>query len=308
MNESIENEQTHSESTNILSKHNQKREIIYLWDIWNQNPPYTLFGNCALIGYSIAALRSNFLIKSLKIMFDAGLSVNYFCEYIFLTHTHSDHSASLQFHIFSPNIKVYVPYTWKEKVDKFLEASHIISADTPFDKTNVEYQIIGIKPNDEWEIIANKKPFKINSYACDHSIDCLAYGFSEKIKYLKEEYKSLAGNELGKLRKNGIIIEDYKYIPRFIYIGDTTEEVLKKNTNIFMYPIIIIECTFLLEEDLNQARETKHCHWITLRPYIIEHPECMFILYHFSQRYKPNEIEEFFKINHLNNIYPWISK
>ena len=70
---------------------------------------------------------------------------------------------------------------------------------------------------------------------------------------------------MGELRKAGVHIENFVYKARFIYIGDTTERVFEMNPEIFEYKSIIVECTFLYDEDIEQAKATKHCHWRNLR-------------------------------------------
>ncbi len=87
------------------------------------------------------------------------------------------------------------------------------------------------------------------------------------------------------------------------------------NPEIFQYPDIIVECTFLginevtEGDDLKQADKTKHCHWERLRPLIQANRNCRFILYHFSQRYKARDIEAFFKDpkNQEPNVVAWVN-
>lgn len=69
----------------------------------------------------------------------------------------------------------------------------------------------------------------------------------------------------------------------------------------------MVECTFLLDEDISNAEKTKHIHWINLRPIIVEHPENIFILYHFSKRYNGEVVRDFFSNVGIDNIIPWIS-
>ena len=80
-----------------------------------------------------------------------------------------------------------------------------------------------------------------------------------------------------------------------------------ENQDIFKYKVIMIECNFILDEHLDKAKETQHIHWSQLKPIIESHPNNKFILYHFSLRYKPSIIEDFFK-DKPSNCYPWISK
>ena len=195
-----------------------------------------------------------------------------------------------------------------EKVTRYLLASFEIGCEIPFESEVAAYEVIGVAPRAEFDIIHNGKKHKVVTYDNDHSVPCRSYGISEQTKALKQEYRGLEGKELGKLRKSGVAIEEFFWTRRFVYIGDTTERVFELNPDLFEYKSIIIECTFLEDDDLEQAQMTKHCHWRTLRPIIEAHPEIQFVLYHFSMRYKPQEIVDFFKEggeNYLSNVHPW---
>ena len=84
-----------------------------------------------------------------------------------------------------------------------------------------------------------------------------------------------------------------------MYLGDTSATILE-NDEIYKYPCIFIECTFLLDDEYDRSKEVKHMHWRDLNPTVVGHPSCVFYLYHFSQRYKKEEIISFF----LNYSYP----
>lgn len=295
------------QSDNIICQETSNdNSTLYMWNVWNQHLPYNLYAEHNLQGYSWAAHRTTFIIKSLNVQFDAGLSLTTRCENIFITHFHGDHVGSLRFDITNPKIKLFISETHVEKVKKFLIAQYTMT-DVYFTEDMFKFSIIGVKEGLTHELMLGSKKFVMTVYKCDHSIDCFAYGFAEIVRSLKDEFKGLSGKELGNLRKSGTIIEEYKSMPRFIYVGDTSETVYENNPIIFEYPIIIAECTFLHVDHLESAKATKHSHYLTLVPYIKMHPECKFILYHFSLRYKPKQIKEFFETNVSQNVYPWIS-
>lgn len=283
-----------------------ENSTLYMWNVWNQHQPYNLYAEHNLQGYSWAAHRTTFIIKSLDLQFDAGLSLTTRCENIFITHFHGDHVGSLRFDITNPRIKLFISETHLEKVKQFLIAQYTMT-DVYFTEDMFKFSIIGVKAGDSHELVLGGKKFVMRVYKCDHSVECFAYGFEEIVRSLKPEFKGVSGKELGQLRKEGKSIEEYKPVPRFIYVGDTSELVYENNPDIFKYPIIIAECTFLYDVHIEPAVSTKHTHYSTLRPYIEAHPECKFILYHFSLRYKPKQIKEFFETNALQNVYPWIS-
>ena len=121
------------------------------------------------------------------------------------------------------------------------------------------------------------KPYQVHVYENDHSVPCRSFGFHEFTKSLKDEYRSLEGKKLGDLRRSGVQIENFVYKARFIYIGDTSEGIFEMNPEIFDYKSIIVECTFLYDEDIEQAIATKHCHWKNLR-WIFSDNFCSFFL------------------------------
>jgi ribonuclease BN (tRNA processing enzyme) len=55
----------------------------------------------------------------------------------------------------------------------------------------------------------------------------------------------------------------------------------------------VVECTFLEPCDELAAAQKKHMHWRHLRPVVEAWSECEFVLTHFSQRYRYEEVERF---------------
>jgi ribonuclease Z len=114
---------------------------------------------------------------------------------------------------------------------------------------------------------------------------------------LKEEYTKLNGKEIGELRKKGVEINYDLKSKMFVYLGDTSKEIFddKEWEKIVEYPTIIIECTFILKEEREQAIKTHHIHWDFIEPVVEKYNKNTFILIHFSQRYDKSEIKNFLK-------------
>jgi len=100
---------------------------------------------------------------------------------------------------------------------------------------------------------------------------------------------------------------------KFSYVLDTGIEIFEKNPFLLEYPVAIVECTFLLDnnDELEQAIKKKHIHWNQLKPYVVQNPNVLFILVHFSQRYSDSQIKTFFnKViaeDNISNIHPWLT-
>ena len=284
-----------------------------LWRVWEQHETIKLDGhNNYLTGYSWAALRTNFYVGRLS--FDAGLSSNKVSDYIFVTHGHSDHTASLYFHTLQESHQIiYVPIEIEESIKIMLSATFNVSNyDIQFDPNAVSYTVVGVRPGDVLEIKHNGIKHNVHVYENYHTVPCRSYGVQEIKRTLKSEYKIYVeehrAKELGELRKAGIQLEEFVSIPRFVYVGDTNEDVFTMNPELFDYADIIVECTFLEDEDIEQADKTKHCHWSRLKHIIRSHPDNNFILYHFSCRYTVQEIDSFFRVdgpNYFQNCHIW---
>jgi ribonuclease Z len=281
----------------------------YLWSVWNLRNDYELNKNYKLNGYSIAAFRTNFMIKSLNIMFDAGLSSPLSFENIFITHGHCDHTASINFHIYNANkiVNIYMPNELIDNMGNFLKYSMQLSTLKTFDESKVEYKLIGVKENDNFDIYINKKRFNISIFNCYHNIPCVGYGISEYKNKLKEEYVGMKKEDIMELKKKNIVFTEEVLDNFIVYLGDTTEKVFENN-EIFKYTNIMVECTFILESDYEQSIQTSHIHWLKLKEIIKNNPKNIFILYHFSRRYKKSFLLEFFENikEEYGNIIAWI--
>jgi ribonuclease BN (tRNA processing enzyme) len=155
-------------------------------------------------------------------------------------------------------------------------------------------------------------PIEIRGIVCVHSQITLGYGFIELRSILKDEYIyynegkkccKLSSEELTTLKKTNKINEymQIKYVQLFAFLCDTNHMVFD---NISMdYPIIIIECTFFKDNDINKAKKKKHMHWKHLETYVKKYTNIQFKLIHFSEKYSINDLCNFKKqISSYNNV------
>ena len=321
-----ENSKKEKKQNPKLEKEKEKNpdDSIALWKIWTTHPPITLNSTSySLMGYSIAALRTNFYIKELGLMLDAGLSIaKVTINHMLITHCHSDHIATLPFHIYSykenEKIKIYIPKGIEKHIKDFIEITYLLSSHTFPEEEGIKredlylynfYELIIVEPGMILDINIKKSNFGLEIFKCYHQVPCVGYGIFEKRKKLKEEYSNLQGKEIGNLRKKGIEI-NYEYQFKFLcYLGDTSKDIFNNEQweKIIQYKNIIIECTFIKDDDLEQADKTFHIHWKFIEPIIDKYKDNIFILIHFSQRYDTSELIEFFNEKNRSNVIPWIN-
>lgn len=266
-----------------------------------------------IVGYSRACYRTGFYIRHLDMMIDAGPQKSGNPKTILITHCHGDHIANIPFTLIRRDTDELVDKTTifvHEKSTKRLNdyINSMFSANYSVDFKECVANYVNVIGGMNFDYSTNRTNINIEVFACTHDVPTVAYGISTIKKLLKEEYISLKGDNKAfvELKKRGVEITNTVRQPNIVFVWDTTIYVLKNNPSILSYPVIMIECTFLYEDDYDLSIKKKHIHWKSLKPYVVENPDKTFVLVHFSLRYTESEIYLFFKKEGLHNVKPWL--
>lgn len=271
-----------------------------------------------LSGYSRSAYRTGFYVGGLDIMLDGGPQSFQTPDHIFITHTHGDHIAELPFTMIkdtndmSNKITVYCPDVAEKHVRDYIMQLHNTNSMSDTSAiAHLYYNLVPI-PQDRTlkRVIIKKQPMLLETVGADHSIPTVVYGLSVIKSKLNPIYQGLSGAEIGALRKNGTNVSIEVTEKKFCYVLDTSIKVFEYHPFLLEYPIIIVECTFIFDDEIEHANDKKHIHWQHLKPYVEQNSDKLFILTHFSMRYKDLEIKEFFAAvtaSGITNIYPWLT-
>lgn len=242
-------------------------------------------------------------------MLDAGPDSTWSPQHIFVTHTHLDHVISLPFLLLGSALRpdVYGPTKAEQFIKNHIGATVSLNA---VSKINPDSMLTyhPMDPRTSLEIDANKTKLIVETFRCHHSVPTVGYGFSVVRDKLKKDYHGMEGRELKRRRLDGETITEPVATKKFAYVCDSTIAVVETNPSILEYPVIFIECTFLLKDELELTKKKKHIHWQHLKPYVRQFPNITFILIHFSQRYRDKEIVAFFRQpeNCFANVLPWV--
>jgi len=236
-----------------------------------------------LSGASEAARHTGFFVPELGICLDAGVPTDNISEHVFISHGHWDHVRNLPCLVRdSPTkLNVYIPGVFTDSITNFIQ--HSLGHELNWNLVSMNYtdckMITVINRTTSEKIVLKIEPFK-----CTHSCPCIGYGFIK------------------------LDLETDTDVPLFCFLGDTDHKVMSNEyAKLIKYQTIIVECTFFEPENKKDAKKDKHMYWDNLIPFIRSHPEIKFILYHFSCRYKPQEIITFFTKCGFSNVVPFVN-
>lgn len=239
-------------------------------------------------------------------------------------------------------LKIYVPEEIASITDMKLQADFAMTNSVKTEREDTSYEIIGVKHGDSIPTIFMGTESTFDIFRCYHgNIPCVGYGITVKVKKTKDEYRNLTPDEKKELGKKKIQLTENVDYPYFLYLGDTDNNILKENPDIpevsnnehlpkswrikksddlkgykthkrkiTDFKHIMIECNFLDEKHYDEATNRHHMHWCDIKIFAIQNPNNKIILYHFSRRYKPEQIDMFFndpKTEKPDNIYWWNS-
>lgn len=270
----------------------------------------------SVIFYSWAARNTFLYIPELKIAFDAGLSTEYNPSTFFISHAHYDHVRDLpSYFMDNKSPTIIVPVSSADNVKTYVMSALAMSKHNV--KQNTNMNIITTSPRDNQFMpnimTFNNVNFKIELFECTHSVQTTGYGFIKLQPKLKNEFIGKDQKEIDNAKKNGIEICAINEFYEFVVLGDTNHKIFyedsqctKFNKNLEKYSVIIVECTFLLDDKQKDAKNKKHMLWSNLYKYIEKHPNQKFMLYHFSMCYTSEFIVQFFEELNLPNVIPLV--
>ncbi|CAF3042517.1 unnamed protein product [Rotaria socialis] len=273
----------------------------------------TSIGSYTLLGRSRAADATSLYIPELDMLLDCGCLVTAARPlYIFISHAHSDHCLDITRLLSRARPpQVFLPKSAVEPMRDFIEKCGILRAagriDSEPQKRTPNCELFGVEPDD---LLPFRKTMKVRVFDMDHSVPCRGYGFYERRQKLKNEYEHLTSKEIIDMRRadKDLQFSEERLFPLFAFMGDTTAIIFDRYpVELFQFPLIIVECSFIdNEQHAERACDVKHIIWDDLQPFVLQHPEIIFVLIHFSQQYKSEKIRYFFRQLNLPNVVPFI--
>ena len=292
-------------------------------------------GKWTLQGHSRAGERTGFVIKDHGIVLDAGLATYKAPKAVFITHSHCDHTLCFP-QLLSGRLSrlkgqeglrgrpVYCPAKIMGKINLLIFAVHVLSSDNIFTNNNFEteqiesaqgYHLFGVSAGEYYDIpgVPNIRAEIHQAYHSDQN--CLGYGFSSVCRKLKDEYshlKKAGGQELSRLRKEGVEITEEIVTPELIFFCDSSIDNLRQHNGWKKYPVVVCECTgYSPYQEADKMYAIEHSHMDDLKPIILDNLDKQWIIIHPSMAVPDSFLEEEevnLRENHGANVTLWKSE
>ncbi|MCZ6646093.1 MAG: MBL fold metallo-hydrolase [SAR324 cluster bacterium] len=259
----------------------------------NPGRPIVLeFPQETITAFSISALATYVLVPELNCAFDMGE-----CpmdavplDRVFISHAHGDHTRCMLRHEALRRLMGMAPATYyvpEQTLEGFQGLSRAWKQlENVSDRNYEPPQLHPLRPGD---VVWLHRQLAAKAFQVNHSLPSLGYTIFDVRKKLKEEFHGRSGRELAQLRKEGVAFEDEQWLPRLTYIGDSTIDTLYRERHVGESRILLIELTYLMEDERNIARKRGHTHLEDLLTFLKECPGVLnnqhIILKHFSMRY-----------------------
>lgn len=239
-------------------------------------------------GRSRAGHETWFRVRELGIGLDIGRCPDELVHiaHVFITHAHLDHAVGVPFYAGQRHLQglaggtVYVPAESAADLQLILSTYERMSG-SPFD-----IDLRGVAIGQE---IRFGRTHVVRAHAATHRVAARAYEFIEVRHHLKA---GIAGQDVMRLRQEGVAVEEEYRIPVLFYTGDTDRGILETNDALFKAEVLMIECSFIEEGHQTRAAKYRHLHIDDIAEFAERFENQLIVLTHFSRRYSRDQIRD----------------
>ena len=242
-------------------------------------------------GVSIAGHESFYKVPAFRCLLEFGRAPDDVLGYstVCLTHGHLDHAAGLAHHASRrrltglPPARVFAPEEAAPDLEAWLAISERLE--------NVDYGV-HVTPAIPGRSVALRNDLSVTFLPGRHRVPTVGYLFSEVRRKLVDDLIGRPEEEIAALRQGGAEVTRREEIPLLAYPGDCAPAIFEAAPDLYRVRVLLIECSFLGDEDRERARKYDHIHLddIVERASLFENEAI--VLTHFSLRYRPEEIRQ----------------
>ncbi|MEM7482204.1 MAG: MBL fold metallo-hydrolase [Acidobacteriota bacterium] len=202
---------------------------------------------------------------------------------LFLTHGHLDHALGLPFVLSrrareeEPPSRVFCPRPMVGDLVRFVEAA------ARLERAEYRYEVLALDPGDRVPV---GRDLTIEAFATHHVVPSLGFHLVRARRRLKDAFRGRSGEELGRLRREGVDFEEATEEDWLSYCGDTGPKVFDSEPRIFSSRVLVLECTFLDPEKRASGVLYQHLHMDDLAARAERFENQELVLCHLSRRHR----------------------
>ncbi len=242
-------------------------------------------------GVSIAGHESFYKLPTFRTLLEFGRAPEDTVGYanVCVSHGHLDHMAGLAHHASRrklaglPPARVFVPASALDDVRAWVEACQRL------EHVRYDLELVPAEPGDR---VSLRNDLELTVLPGCHRVPTVGYLFSEVKHKLLDGLVGRSGEEIAALRRQGAAVTRREEVPLLAYPGDCGEQIFEAAPEILRAKVLLLECSFVLPEDVERAREYAHIHLDDILARVDLFENETLVLTHFSQRYRSEEIRE----------------
>ena len=252
-------------------------------------PQTVRLGDLRVEGVSRAGIETWLRVHPPGVAFDVGRGALHLAgaRDLFVSHGHLDHALGVPFLLSQRSLhhlagtRVFCPREVAPDLGAYIEAA------ARLERADYAYELRGLVPRDRVEVGRN---LVVEAFPTDHVVPSLGYHLFRQRRRLRPD---LAGEERGALlarREGGEEITEVVEELTVAYCGDTGPGVFTADPRIFTARMLVIECTFVGEEQRGKGALYKHLHLEDLAAHAERFANEALVLVHLSRRHRRGEL------------------
>ncbi len=217
------------------------------------------FGTLSVVGYSVAGEETVVQVPELGLCFDAGRAPQFALtsDILCLSHAHMDHVAGIAYYAsqrFFQGMKppvVLLPHEIRDAV------ADVLNAFGRLERQETPYQLVPMRPGEMHNV---RNDFGIRCHRTHHGGPSLAFSAVQIRRKLKPEFLEKSGDEIVRLKKDGVEIQYTREVPLITFTGDTGDGTVWDEPDLYDAQVLLTECTFFEDEHRRKAKAGRHLH------------------------------------------------
>jgi ribonuclease Z len=242
-------------------------------------------------GRSRAGHETWFRIRELGVALDIGRGPDAIVpmEHVFITHAHLDHAAGIPWYGGQRRLQqleggsIYVPAEAAEDVRDLLRVQARLTGH------DFHIDIVGMEPGQE---VRFGRTHLVRAHSAPHRVAARSYELFEIRHRLREEFAGLEREELQRIHREGVRIDEPYTFPVLFYTGDTDRGLLEDCEAAFRAEVLMIECSFIDDGHQERAAKYRHIHVDDIADFADRFQNELIVLTHFSRRYSRDQIRD----------------